>query len=33
MCENSSLKMSVKFAASLNMGKVLCLVLYIMSYN
>ena len=33
MSENISLKMGVKFAASLNMGKNLCLVLYIMSYN
>ena len=33
MSENISLKMGVKFAASLNMGKSLCRVLSIMSYN
>ena len=33
MSENVSLKMGVRFAASLNIGKNLCLVLYIMSYN
>ena len=33
MSENISLKMGVKFAASLNMGKNLFEVLYIMSYN
>ena len=33
MSENISLKMGVKYPASLNMGKDLCLVLYIMSYN
>ena len=33
MSENMLLKMGVKFAASLNTGKNLCCVLYIMSYN
>ena len=33
MSENISLKMGVKFAASLNMGNNLCCALYIMSYN
>ena len=33
MIENISFKMGVTFAASLNMGKNLCLVLYKMSYN
>ena len=33
MSENISLKMGVQFAASLNMGKNLCGVLYVMSYN
>ena len=33
MSDNVSLKMGVKFAASLNMGKNLCRVLYIMNYN
>ena len=31
--ENISLKMGVKFAASLNMGKNLCLVLNIITYK
>ena len=31
--ENISLKMGIEFAASLNIGKNLCWVLYIMSYN
>ena len=33
MSENISLKLGVNFAASHNMGKTLCLGLYIMSYN
>ena len=34
MSENISLKMGVKFAASLNMGKkFLCLVLYIVTHK
>ena len=33
MSENISLKMCVKFAASLNMGKNLCWVLYIITYK
>ena len=33
MSENISLKMGVKFAASLNMGKNLCWVLYIITYK
>ena len=33
MSKNIALKMGVKFAASLNMGKMSCLVLYMMSYN
>ena len=33
MSENISLKMGVEFAASLNMGKNLCRVLYTIIYN
>ena len=33
MSENISLKMGVNFAASLNMGKNLCWVLYIITYK
>ena len=33
MSENVSLKMGSKFAASLNMGKDLCSVLYIITYK
>ena len=33
MNENISLKMGVKFAASLLLGKNLCLVLYIVTYK
>ena len=33
MSENISFKMGVKFAASLNMGKTLCSVLYIITYK
>ena len=33
MKQNISLKMGLKFAASLNMGKNLCLVLYIITYK
>ena len=33
MSENISLKMGVKFAASLNVGNSLCLVLYIITYE
>ena len=33
MNENISLKMEVKFAVSLNMGKNLCRVLYIITYK
>ena len=33
MSENISLKMGVKFEVSLNMGKNLCLVLYIYNYK
>ena len=33
MKENISLEMGVSFAASLNMGKNLCCVLYIVRYN
>ena len=32
MSENISLKMGLKFAASLNMGKTLCRVLYIITH-
>ena len=31
MSENISLKMGVKFAASLNMGEKFCLVLYVIT--
>ena len=33
MSENISLKMGVNFAASLNMGKNLCWILYIITYK
>ena len=33
MSENISLKMGLKFAASLNMGKNLCRVLYMITYK
>ena len=33
MSENISLKMGVNFAASLNMGKNLCWVLYLITYK
>ena len=33
MSENISLKMGLKFAASLNMGKNVCWILYIIIYK